>query len=100
MSIEQLLAAPRVREHLKRRLLAAGLLPLHCERCGISRWLGKALSLQLHHVNGDARDNRLESLQILCPNCHSETGTWGGRNGKRGGAPPTPVVVLPMEPRA
>lgn len=86
MSITELLAAPRVRDHLKRRLLAAGLLPCHCERCGIDEWLGDALSLQLHHVNGDGRDNRLENLQILCPNCHSQTGSWGGRNGKRGAA--------------
>jgi len=86
MPIRELLAAPRVRDHLKRRLLAAGLLPRRCERCGIDEWLGDPLSLQLHHVNGDGRDNRLENLQILCPNCHSQTGSWGGRNGKRGGA--------------
>jgi hypothetical protein len=34
----------------------------------------------LHHVNGDGLDNRLENLQILCPNCHAQTDTWGGRN--------------------
>jgi 5-methylcytosine-specific restriction endonuclease McrA len=83
MPIEELLAAPRVRDHLKRRLLAVGVLPQRCERCGISEWLGNPLSLQLHHVNGDGRDNRLENVQILCPNCHSQTGSWGGRNGKR-----------------
>ena len=35
-------------------------------------------------MNGDANDNRLENLQLLCPNCHSQTDTWGARNkGKR-----------------
>ena len=45
--------------------------------------------MQLHHVNGDGRDNRLDNLELLCPNCHSQTETYGGRNGHRrnGGAP-------------
>ena len=51
-----------------------------CEECGLSEWRGKALSLELHHVNGDGLDNRLENLVLLCPNCHSQTDTWGGRN--------------------
>ncbi len=38
------------------------------------------LSLELHHVNGDGQDNRLENLMLLCPNCHSQTDTWGARN--------------------
>jgi 5-methylcytosine-specific restriction endonuclease McrA len=33
----------------------------------------------LHHINGDGRDNRLENLALLCPNCHSQTENWGGR---------------------
>ena len=93
--IEALLSAPRGRAHLKRRLLAAGLLPGRCERCGIDEWLGNPLSLQLHHVNGDGNDNRLANLQILCPNCHSQTGSWGGRNGKRGGAARPTVASAP-----
>jgi 5-methylcytosine-specific restriction endonuclease McrA len=42
-----------------------------------------ALSLQLHHINGERHDNRLENLALLCPNCHSQTNTWAGRNGTR-----------------
>jgi 5-methylcytosine-specific restriction endonuclease McrA len=37
----------------------------------------------LHHINGDRLDNRLENLQLLCPNCHSQTSTYSGRNGHR-----------------
>jgi transposase-like protein/5-methylcytosine-specific restriction endonuclease McrA len=71
------------RGHLKRRLLEAGLKENRCEICGITRWMGKPVNMQLHHKNGDGSDNRLENLQLLCGTCHSQTDTYGGRNGHR-----------------
>jgi ribosomal protein S27AE len=65
----------RGRENVRLRLIASGLKNEECERCGVSKWQGKPLSLELHHVNGDGYDNRLENLEILCPNCHSQTST-------------------------
>ncbi len=73
----------RNRGHLKTRLLRAGLKEGRCERCGISDWFDRPLSLALHHINGDRLDNRLENLELLCPNCHSQTDTYSGRNGQR-----------------
>lgn len=80
--IEQILTAGRrrSRSHVKWRLLLAGLKEPHCESCGLSQWCGQALPLELHHLNGDGQDNRLENLHLLCPNCHSQTDTWGARN--------------------
>lgn len=84
--IEQILVAGRrrSRSHVKTRLLLAGLKEPQCEDCGLGEWRGGSLPLELHHVNGDGHDNRLENLRLLCPNCHSQTENWGGRS-KRGG---------------
>ncbi len=70
----------RNRHHVKLRLISAGLKELRCEHCGLTQWRGRPLSLELHHINGDGLDNRLENLELLCPNCHCQTDTWGGRN--------------------
>jgi 5-methylcytosine-specific restriction endonuclease McrA len=86
MPIEELLRGSRNRTHLKGRLLKAGLLSTLCAECGIATWRGRALALELHHINGDGRDNRLENLTLLCPNCHSQTDSWGGRNTRRSAA--------------
>jgi len=73
----------RNRGHLKLRLLRMGLKAARCEGCGLSEWRGRPIGLELHHVNGDNLDNRLENLQLLCGNCHSQTPNWGGRGVKR-----------------
>ena len=65
---------------LKRRLLKEGLKEQRCECCGLEKWQGMPIPLELHHVNGDNRDNRIENLQLLCPNCHALTDTYRGLN--------------------
>lgn len=67
--------------HVKYRLVKAGLLKMECAGCGLGQeWQGKPLSLELDHINGKKRDHRLTNLRVLCPNCHSQTPTFRGRN--------------------
>jgi DNA-binding CsgD family transcriptional regulator len=73
----------RNRGNLKRRMLSEDLKPNRSAVCGIASWRDFPLSLALHHINGDRLDNRLANLELLCPNCHSQTETYSGRNGHR-----------------
>lgn len=71
------------RHVLRSYILRNSILPYKCDICGISQWQGKTLSLELDHINGVNNDNRLENLRFLCPNCHSQTTTYGARNTQR-----------------
>ena len=51
----------------------------YCSNCGLSEWLGKPIPLEIHHINGVNTDNRIENLQLLCPNCHALTNNYRGR---------------------
>lgn len=64
---------------LRRWFIKGEYVPYKCSVCGIVEWQGKELKLQLDHINGDNHDNRLENLRWLCPNCHSQTDTFCGK---------------------
>lgn len=71
---------------LKSRILRKGLIDYKCSSCeNIGEWNNKKLNLQLDHINGDHRDNRLENLRFMCPNCHSQTETFCSKNRWKGG---------------
>ena len=65
---------------LKIPLVNENRLEYKCAICGLTQWLDKPISLQLDHINGINNDHRIENLRFLCPNCHSQTDTFAGKN--------------------
>lgn len=86
-SLEEILvenSTYRNSDRLKKRLLNEGLLTYECVICrnkGV--WNGEPLALQLDHINGNHFDNRIENLRLLCPNCHSQTSNFSGKNANK-----------------
>jgi Zn finger protein HypA/HybF involved in hydrogenase expression len=68
---------------LKRYLYRNEIKKEKCEDCGITEWNNKKISFDLEHIDGNSSNNLLENLKILCPNCHSQTSTYKGRNIKK-----------------
>ena len=69
--------------YLKKRILDERLLEYKCQECGNNGvWNNKKLKLHLDHINGINNDHRIENLRFLCPNCHSQTPTYSGKNKK------------------
>lgn len=72
------------RNTIKKLLIKNNIIPYECKKCSnIGIWNDERLSLQLEHINGVNTDNRIENLCWLCPNCHSQTITYAGRNKKK-----------------
>lgn len=68
---------------LKKFILQENLLPYLCSECGIGdTYNNKPITLQLDHRDGDRLNNEIENLRILCPNCHTQTHTYGSKNRK------------------
>jgi hypothetical protein len=53
-----------------------------CIICNLLEWNNKDISLHLDHIDGNADNNTPENIRLLCPNCHSQTETFCGRNKK------------------
>lgn len=70
---------PTVR--LKNYCIRFGILEYRCVECNnVGVWNDKNLTLQIDHINGARNDNRASNLRLLCPNCHSQTATFAGKN--------------------
>ena len=51
-----------------------------CEKCNQgSIWNNSKLTLQLDHIDGNSDNNSVSNIRLLCPNCHSQTDTFGSK---------------------
>ena len=64
---------------LKNRILKEKIKKHKCEICGLQKWNNQKIPLELHHINGNNKDNSLNNLQLLCPNCHALTDNYRNR---------------------
>jgi Zn finger protein HypA/HybF involved in hydrogenase expression len=51
-----------------------------CSCCGIADWNDSPITLQIDHIDGINTNNVIENYRYLCPNCHTQTDTWGVKN--------------------
>lgn len=65
---------------LKKRLIAESLKENKCDICGLTKWLGKPLNMELHHIDGNKYNHKIDNLMMICPNCHSQTDTFRAKN--------------------
>lgn len=67
---------------LRNKLIKSGIKTFKkCECCGISEWMGKPITIQLHHKDGDHTNNEIDNIAELCPNCHSQTDSYAKPKG-------------------
>lgn len=67
-----------------------------CNKCKLSEWLGQPIMLELEHKDGNNKNNIRENLEALCPNCHSQTEFWRGKNKNKFGIKVREENLLPL----
>lgn len=55
-----------------------------CSVCGIAEWNNKSITFDMDHIDGNSDNNSLVNVRLLCPNCHSQTSTYKGKNVGKG----------------
>ena len=67
---------------LLKKLIKEGFKENKCECCGNTEWLNEPIPLELHHIDGNHANNKLENIKLLCPNCHTKTENFRGKKNK------------------
>ena len=67
---------------LGKRLIKENYKEHKCEVCNLSDWNSLPIPLELHHIDGNSNNHLLINLQLICPNCHSQTDNFRSKNKK------------------
>ena len=70
----------QVKDNSTLKKVLAHLRGYKCEECSLTEWRGKALMLDIDHIDGNNKNNTPSNVRLLCPNCHRQTPTWGNKN--------------------
>ena len=81
---------------LLKRLKDAHLKEHKCEKCGLTEWQGEYITLHLHHKDGNHNNNKLDNLEVLCPNCHSQTDSFAGKNTNKNKKEKIKIIYSPV----
>lgn len=88
----------RVKPHMLRRALIESGIPYCCAVCGLGgEWQGRTLVLHVDHIDGDYLNSRPDNLRFLCPNCHTQTASWAGKNKNLREYRTEPEIGRPLE---
>ena len=83
-SVEEYLQSNHIRgKVLIQKLVKEGIKERKCELCGLKEWQNQEIPLEVHHIDGNTFNNTLENIQLLCPNCHSLTENFRGKQNKK-----------------
>jgi len=67
-------------DYIKKILFTELDYPYACSNCGLDEWMSEPISLELDHIDGNSSNVEIDNLRLLCPNCHSQTLTFRGKN--------------------
>lgn len=74
---------PITSHRLRLRLISENIFEHKCSSCDLNTWKDRPIPLELDHIDGNHSNNNLDNLRLLCPNCHSLTDTFRGKNKKK-----------------
>lgn len=69
---------------LRYNIINSNIFEYKCSKCNLNNWLGEKILLEIDHLDGNHWNNKKENLRFLCPNCHSITKNYKGKNIKKG----------------
>lgn len=62
----------RIATRILKRLMLDKNIVYRCNNCGLDSWLNEKILLEIDHIDNNRLNCKIDNLQFLCPNCHSQ----------------------------